>query len=155
LLGPDRAVFGTAILGANYGGGESHTYTASAKFDFSYGGDLLLGLIDNQSSFAGTLGFQSIEFTVMNGSSDILDLTFANLISAEGFFSDFVIPLGSYAGAPIDLTFGYKLIAEGAGGFGVDLAFGGAVPEPSSWALILVGFSGLAGLRLRKRPLRA
>ncbi len=49
LLGPRDMVFGTAILGANYapdGGGESHTYSASSTFDFGYGGDLMLGLID-------------------------------------------------------------------------------------------------------------
>ncbi len=45
LLGPRDAVFGTAILGANYatdGGGESNTYSASSTFDFGYGGDLSL-----------------------------------------------------------------------------------------------------------------
>ena len=43
LLGPRDAVFGTAILGANYapdGGGESNTYSASSTFDFGYRGDL-------------------------------------------------------------------------------------------------------------------
>ena len=51
LLGPRDAVFGTAILGANYasdGGGVSHTYSATSTFDFGYGGDLQLGLIDDQ-----------------------------------------------------------------------------------------------------------
>ena len=51
VLGPRDVVFGTAILGANYapdGGGESHTYEASSTFDFRYGGDVLLGLIDSQ-----------------------------------------------------------------------------------------------------------
>jgi hypothetical protein len=48
LLGPRDAVFGTAILGANYaadGGGESQTYSATSTFDFGYGGDVLLGLM--------------------------------------------------------------------------------------------------------------
>ena len=36
------------------GGGESHTYSAAATFDFTYRGDLLLGLIgDQQDGFAG------------------------------------------------------------------------------------------------------
>ena len=51
LLGPRDAVFGTAILGANYapdGGGESDTYSASSTFDFGYRGDLKLGLVDDQ-----------------------------------------------------------------------------------------------------------
>src|SRR3984885_2867270 len=61
LLGPRDMVFGTAILGANYatdGGGASHTYSASSTFDFGYGGDLMLGLIDDQhEGFAGGVGF--------------------------------------------------------------------------------------------------
>jgi PEP-CTERM motif len=152
LLGTRDEVFGAAILGANYaldGGGKSHTYSASATFDFSYGGDLLLGLIDNlQNGFAGGLGFQSMEFYVVSDGSKILDVNLANLKVAESFFRDIVIDLGSYSG-PVDLTFGYNLTAEGNGGFGLDLAVGGAVPEPSTWAMMLLGFVslGYAGYR--------
>ena len=32
------------------GGGDSHTYSAAATFDFGYGGDVKLGLIDSQQS---------------------------------------------------------------------------------------------------------
>ena len=62
LLGPRDVVFGTAVVGANSDGvGESATST----FDFGYGGDLMLGLIDDQlTGFAGGLGFQSMELTV-------------------------------------------------------------------------------------------
>ena len=68
---------------------------------------------------------------------------------AESFFRDDVIDLGSDLGPNIDLTFGYTLVADGTGGFGFDLAVGGAVPEPSTWAMMLVGFAGLgyAGYR--------
>jgi hypothetical protein len=68
LLGRRDVVFGTAILGANYapdGGAESDTYSATSTFDLRYGGDLVLGLIDNQeTAFADALGFQSMEFTI-------------------------------------------------------------------------------------------
>ena len=33
-----------------HGGGASHTYSGSATFDFGYGGDLMLGLIDDQDA---------------------------------------------------------------------------------------------------------
>ena len=111
LLGPRDAVFGTAILGANYatdGGGASHTYSGSATFDFGYGGDLMLGLIDDQDAgFPGGLGFQSMEFTILDNGVEILDLTFESLAVAESFFHDSVINLGSDLGPDIDLTFGY------------------------------------------------
>jgi hypothetical protein len=157
LLGPRDAVFGTAILGANYapdGGGESHAYSASSAFDFGYRGDLMLGLIDDQvSGFANGLGFQSMEFTIMADGVEILDTTFRSLAVAESFFHDKVIDLGSDFGPNIDLTFGYTLIAAGSGGFGFDLAVGGAVPEPSTWATMLVGFAGLgfAGYRSTRK----
>ena len=158
LLGPRDQVFGTAILGANYasdGGGESETYSASSTFDFGHPGDLQLGLIDDQvSGFANGLGFQSMEFTIQADGVDVLDVTFGSLAIAESFFRDDVIDLGSNLGPDIDLTFGYTLIADGSGGFGFDFALGGAVPEPSTWAMMLVGFAGLgyAGYRRAREP---
>jgi hypothetical protein len=149
LLGPRDTVFGTAILGANYAtddGGVSHTYSASSTFDFGYGGDLMLGLIDDQhEGFAGGLGFQSMEFTILDHGVEIFDLTFKSLSVAESFFDDSVINLGP----GIDLTFAYNLVADGSGGFGFDFAVGGAVPEPSTWAMMLIGFAGLGFIRYR------
>jgi hypothetical protein len=153
-------VFGTAILGANYaadGGGESHTYSASSTFDFGYGGDVLLGLIGSQEEgFARGLGFQSMEFTIVANGVEILDTTFRSLSIAESFFKDSVFDLGSDFGPDIDLTFGYKLIADGSGGFGFDFAVGGiaAAPETTTWAMMLFGFAGLgyAGYRRAREP---
>jgi hypothetical protein len=93
LLGPDDEIFGTAILeGSN----------ASATFDFSFRGDLILGEVDDNR----------------------------------------VINLGFFWG-PVDLTL------EEPGIF----VLGGAVPEPSIWAMMLVGFAGLgfAGYRQSMR----
>ena len=158
LLGPRDMVFGTAILGANYasdGGGLSHTYSATSTFDFGYGGDLMLGLIDDQQAgFAGGLGFQSLEFTILANGVEILNSTFESLAVAESFFHDNVIDLGaSLGGSGIDLTIGYYLVADGSGGFGFDFAVGGAVPEPSTWAMMLIGFAGLgfAGYRASRK----
>jgi hypothetical protein len=162
LLGPGEAVFGTALLGANYasdGSGESHTYSATSTFDFAYRGDLLLGLIDDQvSGFARGQGFQSMEFTIEANGVEILDTTFRSLALAESFFRDNVLDLGSSFGPNIDLTFGYTLVADGSGGFGFDFAVGGAVPqavpETSTWAMMLAGFAGLgyAGYRRAREP---
>lgn len=146
MLNPRDEVFGTAILGANYasdGGGESLAYSASATFDFAYRGDLLLGLIDSQQTgFDSGSGFQSIEFTIIANGVEILDSTFGSLAVAESFFHDDVIDLGSYSG-PVDLAFGYSLVADGSGGFGFDFAVGGAVPQAPTWSMMLIGFAGL------------
>ena len=160
LLGPRDAVFGTAILGANYasdGGGASHTYSASSTFDFGYGGDLH-AWPDRRSGCRlprrARLSVDGIHH--LDNGVEILDTTFRSLAVAESFFRDDVIDLGSDLGPNIDLTFGYTLVADGSGGFGFDLAIGGAVPEPSTWAMMLVGFAGLgfAGHRSTRRETR-
>ena len=116
----------------------------------------MLGLIDDQlTGFAGGVGFQSMELTIIANGVEILDSTFESLAVAESFFHDIVINLGSNLGPDIDLTLGYTLVADGSGGFGFDFAVGGAVPEPSTWAMMLVGFAGLgyAGFKqTRKSP---
>ncbi len=127
--------------------------TAQARPSISaIAGDLHLGLIDDQvSGFAKGLGFQSMEFTIQADGVEVLDVTFGSLAIAESFFRDDVIDLGSNLGPDIDLTFGYTLIADGSGGFGFDFALGGAVPEPSTWAMMLVGFAGLGFMGSRRR----
>ncbi|MGA9850534.1 MAG: PEP-CTERM sorting domain-containing protein, partial [Roseiarcus sp.] len=125
LLGPRDVVFGASILGTN-GGGQT-----SATFDFNYHGDLLLGLIDDQPSVSG-------EFTIVANGVTSLDQTFTDPSIADSFFQDHVIDLGSFSGPAVDLTIGYN------GGFGAfDFAVGGAVPEASTWAMMLLGFMGL------------
>ncbi|MGA7199364.1 PEP-CTERM sorting domain-containing protein, partial [Roseiarcus sp.] len=125
LLGPRDVVFGASILGTN-GGGQT-----SATFDFNYHGDLLLGLIDDQPSVSG-------EFTIVANGVTFLDQTFTDPSIADSFFQDHVIDLGSFSGPAVDLTIGYN------GGFGAfDFAVGGAVPEASTWAMMLLGFMGL------------
>jgi hypothetical protein len=154
LLGPHDVAFGTAVLGANYapdGGGESHTYSADSTFDIGYHGDLVLGLIDNQQNgFIGGLGFQTMEFYVDANGKDIFDVTLGNLAVAESFFRDNVLNLGLYSGPSVDLTFGYNLTADGSGGFGLDVAVGGAAPEASTWAMMLIGFAGLGFVGYRR-----
>jgi hypothetical protein len=118
-----------------------------------------LGLIDDQQTgFDGGFGFQSMEFYVIADGAKIMDQTFASLALADSFFQDQVIDLGSTLGPAVVLTFGYNLVADGSGGYGVDLAVGGAVPESSTWAMMAVGFAGLgfAGYRAsRKSAVRA
>jgi PEP-CTERM motif len=96
----------------------------SATFDFAYRGDLLVGLIDGSGQFS--IGDNGVE-----------------ILSQSFFDDDEVINLGSNWGPNIDLTF------SGSGVF----AFGSAVPEPSTWAMMVIGFAGLgyAGYRSSRR----
>jgi hypothetical protein len=116
----------------------------------------MLGLIgDDQSGFVNGLGFQSLEFYVLDNGAKIDDWIFTDLTSAESFFQNNVIDLGWNPGPPVDLTFGYNLSAHGSGGFGFDFVVGdpagvAAVPEPSTWAMMLLGLFGLGLAGSRK-----
>ena len=61
--------------------------------------------------------------------------------------------IGLRNGAPIVLTPGGRFsLLDGQGNdfwFGAD-SFGAAVPEPATWAMMIVGF-GLAGSAIRRR----
>jgi hypothetical protein len=111
LLGPGDEIFGTSIL----------SFPGSSTFDFSFRGDLILGVIDGEADIT------------VNGTE---------LSAADGFAEDTVFDLGSF-GPNIELT-----ITDGSGTF----VIGGAVPEPSTWAMMLLGFAGLgiAGCRVRR-----
>jgi hypothetical protein len=99
--------------------------TATSTFDFRFQGDLLLGVID------------SLDFSIVVNGAQIFTGSSVN---------DDVIDLGSNFGPNIDLTIN---------GFGT-FVIGGVVegvPEPSTWALMLLGFAGLgfAGYRQNAR----
>ena len=115
LLGPDDKIFGTAILGEIGGTDDSST------FDFSFRGDLILGVVTDD-------GFSII----VNG----VDIPF------EDAGDNSLINLGFISGPNIDLTI------EGDGVF----VLGGAVPEPSTWAMMLAGFAGLGFMGWRRKP---
>jgi PEP-CTERM motif len=70
-------------------------------------------------------------------------------ILAEDFVDDGVINLGSNFGPNIDLT----IVSYGSGDFVLGGAVPRAVPEPSTWAMMLIGFAGLgfAGYRSTQR----
>lgn len=152
-----NVLFGTAILGANYAPdapGALHDYSAQASFDVGMATrGLLLGLIDNlETGFDNGKGFDHITFFAELGGQTAFDISFYQLSAAETFFRDLVLNLGPTS-AHEQITFGYDLFASGDGGFALDLAVGGAVPEPSTWAMLLAGF-GAMGV-LGRRALRA
>ena len=108
-------MFGTAIVGFNDspdGQFDSFTFSESSTFDFSYRGDLLLGVIEGDFS------------VIINGVQ----------VLKQEFVDDGVVNLGSSFEPNIDLT----IVSDGG-----EFILGGAVPEPSTWAMMLVSFAGL------------
>jgi hypothetical protein len=119
LLGPSDKIFGSTILGrAAVGAGT----LPSSTFDFSFRGDLILGVIDG------------VLFDVVANGTEI---------PFETASDNSVIDLG-FLGPNIDLT----IAGEGV------FVLGGAVPETSTWAMILLGFAGLGftGYRRASEP---
>jgi hypothetical protein len=131
LLGPRDAVIGAGILGANApdGTGASDTYSANVTFDFANRGDLLLGLID---------GSGAVYITIDDAE---------NIETGFGAGGNSVLFLGSNWGPVVDLKI---VMYDGSG----DFVIGKGVPEPSTWAMMLIGFAGLgyAGYRSTRGP---
>ena len=64
---------------------------------------------------------------------------------------DTVINLGSDFGPNIHLTIGQFEAGFGGGDFVIGGVVSGAVPEPSTWAMMLLGFAGLGYVGYRRR----
>jgi hypothetical protein len=149
--GPD---FGIGAMSAAYGGpGQTPTlqYTATALFDFkaSTGGALDLNFF---SVDVVGIGFDSLELQVAVGAGPPRTYNFYSFTSAETFLANPLtlgaITAGSSESIKLtyDLTFNAGTLANVGDGFGFsydlkDPPLG--IPEPSSWALMLIGFAGL------------
>jgi hypothetical protein len=124
LLGPRDKIFGTAIVDSVGGFAVGVPSEISAGSTFDF-------------RFQGDLllgvidTFGSVNITI-NGTEMVFDTS-----------NDTVINLGNF-GPDIDLT------TAGLGTF----AFGGAVPEPSTWAMMLLGFAGLGFVGYRSAGCR-
>jgi hypothetical protein len=161
---------GVGAMSAAYGGsGSALTYEATATFDFSTSKKeaLDLNLLSNNPA---QIGFDSLDLQVINEttSKSLASLSFTSSSAAETFFKKGQVSLGSVgAGSQsieIEYMLGYNSGTSAAAGDGfaftyalVDPPVGAAVPETSTWAMMLVGFAGLAfaGYRARVTPASA
>jgi hypothetical protein len=148
-------------MSAGYGGeGESLSYTDSADFFFTTAaaGTLYVDLISSASS---GVGFDSLELDVdVNGENHMY--SFTNLASAETFFDQNALDLGSFAAGNQIVEFTYTLTASESdfAGFGFSYNAAGlpifpAVPETKTWVMTLLGFAALGYAAIRrggKRP---
>jgi hypothetical protein len=108
-----------ALLGPQdeiFGTANQNVGTATSTFDFRFQGDLLLGVIEGS------------DFDIAVNGAEIF---------TGGSVTNTVFDLGSNFGPNIDLTI------NGFGAFVIGSVVPEAVPEPPTWAMMLVGFAGL------------
>jgi hypothetical protein len=166
-LSSEGQMIGVGAMSAGYGVSSlAVTYEAKATLDFSTPvGALDLKLLsDNFADNSAGIAFDSMELLVVHGTTQI-EKTFSSLTGSAGaetyFTAHPIIGLGANAaGQSIEIEYflGYKTgTSAGPGdGFGftyalVDPPPGAAIPEPSTWAMMLVGFAGLAFAGYRAR----
>ena len=133
--------------------------SATGALDFGVAGDMAGQYgslaIEGLASLDGGLELDLINgFTLEVGDSFGL-LTFAGL---SGDFNGLSLDGGACSARPGDFwTCGGFTLQEAIGASYLDLNVTGtsAIPEPSTWALLMTGFLGLAGLRLGRRSRRS
>jgi hypothetical protein len=162
-LTPDNgSIVGVGAMSAAYsqaGASQAVTYEATATFDFSTSKsealDLYLGS-DNSANSAGN-AFDNLELQVVNltAQKDLASFTFTGLSGAEKFFSQDPVSLGTFGvgsqSIEVEYSLGYNsgTSAVPGDGFGftyalVDPRSRLAAPELSTWAMMALGFAGLA-----------
>jgi hypothetical protein len=119
------AVFGAGVLGGFFVSSSTGSQTYQDSIDWTINptnlsGHLVAGLIANQTFGSG---FSSLQFSVNVGSTQVVNDTFTTLASAQSFFDDQALDLGSFAtSANLAVDFNFKLVTSSSGaGFGADL----------------------------------
>jgi PEP-CTERM motif len=93
---------------------------------------------------------------VFNSSGDMLSLLFniPNPRTLAGFDGGALIVEGTFAGASgLPFMFGSNALITRDPGDPPDPATGASVPEPSTWALMLLGFAGLGAAEYGRRAI--
>jgi hypothetical protein len=120
---------------------------------------------------AGGTGFDTLDLSISSHGSLLFSQSFTSLSDANLFFTDKVLDLGlfgagaqdivvrsSLAGAAYGYAFNYVL-GGGGGLLGVGVPTSGAgvsaVPEESSWMMMMIGLSGLLIVARRRKSAAA
>ena len=150
---------GVGAISAAYGGLGGLEYTATAVFDFSTTAKSEALDLKVLADKAAGIGFDSLELKVSDDGTTLLDKSFSSLTGSKGAETFFApgqsISLGAIAAGSQSVTIEYLLgyksgtLATAPAGFGftydlVDPRSSSAIPEPSTWAMLLIGFAGLA-----------
>ena len=168
VLTPEGADIGVGAMSAGYGGAPQ--YEATAVFDFTTSTSETLDLNLLTDNFSGA-GFDSLEFKVIvDGTAHVYKRS--RLAGAESFFAADTLDLGTLAAGSQTIKLEYfldynsgTLAKSGAGfGFTYDLATApvaapfalaaapatSGIPEPSAWAMMLLGIAGLGFTAFRR-----
>jgi PEP-CTERM motif len=131
-------------------GGSTSTCKTTGDFSFAAAApeELILKRLGNNAS---GLGFAKLKFEVtVDGTIYVLD-TFTSLSVAEALFADHRLDFRTLCAKDLVFDISTLLAASGLGaGFESDIS---TVPEPSTWAMMLIGFAGLgfAGYRRTRK----
>lgn len=155
-LVPGASDFATGAMSAGTSGGTaSLEYSDTSVIDFSLKSPEIVHLVLLGYNVLGA-GFSSLQLTVSASNNFDTTYPFATLASAEKFFTNDQLDLGSFTEGSQFVDMSYLLTASGsAQGFGFNFNIDpelspAAVPEPSTWAMMLMGFAGLAFAALRR-----
>jgi hypothetical protein len=155
ILTPNGPDIGVGAMSAAYGGGgEALEYSATAVFDFTTTRKETIYL-NLQSYQLSGIGFGSLDFSV-TGDGPSQTYSLSSLTGAESFFEAHALDLGLLVSGSQSIQLEYSLsyasgygYSANAGGFGftydiADPPLTGSVPEPSTWAMMALGFAALA-----------
>ncbi|WP_375289341.1 FxDxF family PEP-CTERM protein [Qipengyuania sp.] len=132
----------SGIFGATIGG--EGDFTTEFFFDVPVAGTVSIAGITILSDAASNLTFTdgllngTTPFTITNGTIDVAQLFLKPIAAGRNTFT----LNGTFSPATVD----------GVGGLGGNVSFsvGGAVPEPATWGLFILGFGAIGGVMRRQ-----
>src|SRR5208282_4018584 len=150
LGGAAATVFGAGTQGAFYSSTATGAQTYQSSIDWtlnatSISGHLIVGLLDNQT--LGT-GFTSLNFTVVEGGSTLVNVAFTTLATAQAFFTNDALDLGTFASTSnLSLAINFDLTTSATGsGFGENFLLGATMSPPPTQPVITAPSSATIGV---------
>jgi PEP-CTERM motif len=158
-LTPGGPAFGLGGFGAESdGSGTSLTYDATADLTFltTTTEDIFLNLTSGIGSLPAGDTFSLVFSYDINGDGVVNSPTFTSLAAADAYFNGMAIDLGNFdAGTQsLDLTYAFTAMGDPPS-YEITYDIAGTsvaptVPEPSTWAMMLIGFGGLGYMSWRR-----